>query len=129
VAVELALLTPLLMLFGLLAVGLGRLGSARLEVDSAARQAARAASIARDPDTAAREARTAAVQTLTGGRLTCAELTVAVDLYRFQPGGMVRVRVACTVRLTDVTMSGLPGSHTVTSTSVSVVDVHRGDLR
>lgn len=52
VTVELVLLTPLLLLMLLFVVALGRTVSARLDVDGAAAQAARAASIARDPTTA-----------------------------------------------------------------------------
>ena len=49
VTAELVLLTPLLILLLLFVVALGRLAGARLEVDGAAAQAARAASIAREP--------------------------------------------------------------------------------
>jgi Flp pilus assembly protein TadG len=49
VTAELVLLTPLLILLLLLVVAFGRLAGARIEVDGAAAQAARAASIARDP--------------------------------------------------------------------------------
>jgi len=129
VVVEVALLTPLLILFAVLALGLGRLGTARLDLDSAARQAARAASIARDPATAARAARATAGQALAGHRLTCAELTIGVDLSRFQPGGTVTVQVACTVQLAGLTRTGLPAARTLTSTFTSPIDVHRGQLR
>ena len=52
VVAELVLLTPLLILVLLFVVALGRLAGARIDVDGAAAQAARAASIARDPATA-----------------------------------------------------------------------------
>ena len=49
VATELVLLTPLLIVMLLFVVALGRLAGARINVDGAAAQAARAASIATTP--------------------------------------------------------------------------------
>ncbi|WP_433214689.1 TadE/TadG family type IV pilus assembly protein [Microtetraspora malaysiensis] len=66
---ELVLLTPLLMLVALFAVATGRLVAARLEVNDAAHQAARAASIARTPSAADAAARSAVESALGANRL------------------------------------------------------------
>lgn len=79
VTVELVLLTPLLILVLLFVVALGRLAGARLQIDTAAGQAARAASLARNPATAIQLAQRTAAASLTGAHLTCAQLAVNVD--------------------------------------------------
>jgi len=122
---EAALVTPLLVLLALVAVGLGRTASTRLEVNSAARQAARAASLARDADTAATQARSTAQAALAEDGVTCADLRVTVDTADFTPGGNVTVALSCTTRLADVAMPGLPGRASLQGRFVSPVDVYR----
>lgn len=125
VTVELVLLTPLLILMLLFVVALGRLASARLQVDSAAGQAARAASLARDPAAATAQARQTAAGTLTGQHHTCTTVTVTTDTSRFTAGGTVAVTVRCTVSLTDLAGLRLPSSTTVTARSVEPLDIYR----
>jgi Flp pilus assembly protein TadG len=125
VTAELVLLTPLLIALLLLMVLLGRLVSARLQVDSAASQAARAASLARDPTSAAAAGQQTATGTLTGARRTCTHLQVTVDTTHFAPAGYVAVTVTCTVDLADLSGLRLPASTTVTSRFVEPVDAYR----
>ncbi|MBG0814875.1 TadE/TadG family type IV pilus assembly protein [Planomonospora sp. ID82291] len=113
-----ALLVPLLLLLVLTAVAAGGLVSARLEVDGAARQAARAAATARDPAGAASAARSAAEAALASGRSGCGGPAgggpdVGVGLFR--PGGAVTVTVTCRIRLADAAMAHLPGEVALTS--------------
>ena len=126
-AAEAALVAPLLMLLALVAVGFGRIASTRMEVDSAARQAARAASLARDPDTAAAQARETATAALAENRITCDQMSIAVNTADYGPGGTVTVTVRCTTRLADVAMPGLPGRTTLHARFVSPVDAYRSD--
>ena len=125
VATELVLLTPLLILMLLFVVALGRTVSARLEVDGAAAQAARAASIARDPATATAMAEQAATTALGSDHVTCRSLTVTTDTADFVPGGQVAVTVTCTVDLADLLGLRLPASQTLSSTATSVIDTYR----
>ena len=125
VATELVLLTPLLILMLLFVVALGRTVSARLEVDGAAAQAARAASIARDPATATAMAQQTATTALGADHVTCGNLTVSTDTADFVPGGQVTVTVTCTVDLADLVGLRLPVSQALSSTSTSVIDVYR----
>jgi Flp pilus assembly protein TadG len=125
VTAELVLLTPLLILMLLFVVALGRLSGARIEVNGAAAQAARAASIARDPATATAMAKQTATAALSSDHVTCAQLSVNTDTAQFQPGGSVAVTVTCTVSLGELTGLRLPASHSVTSRSVAVIDQYR----
>jgi Flp pilus assembly protein TadG len=125
VATELVLLTPLLILMLLFVVALGRLASARLDVDGAAAQAARAASIARDPSTATAMAQQTATSALGSDGVTCGHLSVNTDTAQFAPGGSVAVTVTCSVGLSDLTGLRLPASESISSTSTSVIDTYR----
>jgi Flp pilus assembly protein TadG len=125
VATELVLLTPLLIVMLLFVVALGRLAGARLDVDGAAAQAARAASIARDPATASAMAQQTATAALGSDGVTCANLSVNTDTSQFEPGGSVAVTVTCTVGLSDLTGLRLPASESVSSTASSVIDTYR----
>ena len=125
-AIELVLVVPLLLLFVLVAVAFGRLADVRLQVNDAASQAARAASIARDPGTASAVARRTAMASLAGHHLTCQPVVVAVDTSAFRPGGAVTARITCTVSLADLAPLPLPGAQTVQTAASSPIDVYRG---
>jgi Flp pilus assembly protein TadG len=120
------LITPLLMLLLLLIVAAGRLVDARLQVDSAAIQAARAASLARDPATAAADATATARAALASEHITCSPLAVRPDTADFRPGGQVSVQVSCTVSLAGLSLLHLPGAETLTSRFTSPIDTYRG---
>ena len=124
-AVELTLATPLLLLFMLLVVALGRLATARADVDGAARDAARAASIAREATQAEQAARNAAAATLAERGVNCRGLDVAVDTTAFRPGGLVAADVTCLVDLTDLSLLRLPGTKAVHARFVAPVDTFR----
>ena len=125
-AIEMVLLTPLLMLFLFLIVAAGRLVQARLEVDSAAQQAARAASLARDPASAAAAATATAQAALASQHITCDPMSVTPDLSDFTPGGQVTVQLSCTVSLAGLALLHLGGAETLTSTFASPIDTYRG---
>ena len=122
--VEVVLLAPLFVLVLLLIVALGRVQQAGADVTGAARDAARAASLSRSvvqADAAATQAVTAA---LTG--LTCAGgPSTTVDTSTFTPGGQVRVSVRCLVSLSDIGLTVLPGSTTMTRHSTSPIETYR----
>jgi Flp pilus assembly protein TadG len=129
VAVEFAILVPVLVLLFGLVVGGARVWLARATVDHMATAAARAASLARTADTATREAeRLARAQAATDG-LRCSVLTVEVDVSGFavpvgRPAG-TPVDVACTVPLADLIVPGWPGELQVTASAESVLDRYR----
>jgi Flp pilus assembly protein TadG len=125
VAVELTLITPLLLLLLVFVVALGRLASARQEVDDAAAQAARAATVTASASGASETAQQAAMASLASDRITCSHLSVTTNTSAFVPGGAVQVRVTCGVSLSDLSLLHLPGSETVSGVASSPVDQFR----
>ena len=123
---ELVLLAPLFVLLVYVVVGLGRLGLARQHLDAAARDAARAGSLARSAEGALTAATAAATEALGSHNLTCADLGVEVDTGQFRPGGWVRVEVSCRVGMVDLVGLWLPGTRTMTAAGQAVVDTYRG---
>jgi len=128
-AVELAPVAVVFLLFLGLAIAAGRITTAHMAVQAAARDAARQASIARTPAQAQAAARTSATATLRSDGLDCAPV-VSVDTAGFSvPVGQpaqVTATVTCAVRLSDLTaVPGMPGARTITATVASALDPYR----
>jgi porphobilinogen deaminase len=116
--IEVVLATPLLVLMIMLAVVAGRAASVQIEVDAAAAAAARSASLQRDATAAVIEAERTALASLSH-RCKAPQISVKADM---APGGVVEVRVACTV---DSAGLAAFGERTVTGTTRSPVDSWR----
>jgi Flp pilus assembly protein TadG len=129
-SVELAILLPAFIVLILLAIAYGRDTIAQSAVDLAAHDAAREASLSRNAVDAQTAATTSAQTTLGSSSTSCAAMTVTVDTSQFAiPVGQpatVSVTVTCTVSLADLALPGMPGSHVLTSTFSSPLDVYRG---
>jgi Flp pilus assembly protein TadG len=128
-AVEVALIAPgLLVLMALLIFG-GRNALATGAVEQAAVDAARAASLARTSADADIAASTAAERSLADQDLACSTISVDIDTDGFstQPGqaAPVTTTIACTLRLSDLALPGIPGSKTIAASAVSVIDTYR----
>lgn len=123
-SVELVLLVPVLVVALALMVIAGRQISAALITQDAAATAARAASLQRGSADARTHAHQTAARELTDRGMACAPFTAVVDTSAFEPGGTVRVRVACTVTVLD--LGGFGGQRTLTATALSPVDPYRG---
>ena len=126
---ELVVWAPgLLLLIGLLTVA-GRVNSANAAVEQAAVDAARTASSARSAAGARDLATSSAAKTLAAQALQCTTTTVALDTSGFgtPPGqsATVTATVTCPVRLSDLSMPGLPGTRTVSHTATSSLDTFR----
>lgn len=129
VAVEFAVLVPVLVLLTGLVAGGARVWHARSAVDHVASAAARGASLAQSPGAAERDARRlAAIQAEQDG-VRCHPLTVAVDARGLAtpPGtpASASVIVTCDVPLADVLVPGWPGSLPLRATASSVIDPYR----
>ena len=122
---EFVLLAPVVLMMVFVVVGLGRLGMARQDIDAAARDAARAGSIARSADEAQASASAAASDALAANNITCGDLAVSVDTSDFRPGGWVRVDLSCTIALSDLNGVWTPGTRTMTARGLAVVDAFR----
>jgi len=129
-ALEITVLAPVLLFIFAMAITAMRIEVADQAIESAAHDAARAASISRTEDQANTDARNTANASLNGDGIECRTLTVRVDTAGFgAPVGTpasVTVTVTCIVELSDVSMPGLPGTKTLTATFVSSIDSYRG---
>jgi len=117
---------PLLIAVLLFVVLCGRLVETRQRVDSAAQDAARAASLARTSQEAQKDGRKAAADDLGRGGSSCAGYTVSVDTSNFRPGGAVRVSVRCATSMQGLIGLGVPGTVSVNGHAVSPIDQYRG---
>jgi Flp pilus assembly protein TadG len=124
-AVELVLVTPLLIMMLMFIIAVGRLVDARMEVNGAAMQAARAASVAADAAAAGPAALATAQAALSSERVTCSTLAVFAGTSDFQAGGQVSVTASCTVSLAGLSLLPLPGAETLTATAVAPIDEFR----
>jgi Flp pilus assembly protein TadG len=125
-AVEMVIVAPALIVLMLLVVGMGRLSHGDQQIQVAAAQAARAASLQRgDPAQVSSAANAAANDTLTGDHISCDHTATPVTIDPAsveQPGGSITVTLTCTTQLSDLLLAGFPGSHTWTATVTAPVD-------
>lgn len=121
---ELVLSIPVLILMLAFLSYSGRMPGARLQIEDAAHQAARAATVSRSPSAAAANARSTAEAALSEAGVTCRPVTVTVS-GTLQPGSTVSVAVSCTVDLHDLALLHVPGTTTLTARYASPVDLHR----
>jgi Flp pilus assembly protein TadG len=124
-ALELALLTPLLVAFMMVMVGLGRVVEAQSQVEGAARDAARAASLARTGPDARTAADSAAEQTLSGRKWCRRQPATEVDLREWRRGGQVSVKVSCEIDLSGLSLIGFSATRTMNGTATAPIDTFR----
>lgn len=120
-AVEVVLITPVLVVFMLMVVAFGRLVWVRGQVEAASRDAVRAASIARSPGEARTEALAVANDQL-DGRATCGAPAFEGN---FAPGQVITVTLTCDVSYSELGLLGLGGGTTVTAESSAPIDLYR----
>jgi Flp pilus assembly protein TadG len=128
-AIEAAIGVPAFALFvGLIIFG-GRTATTHEALQSAAADAARSASLARNADVARADAREAAAASITNQEIGCSAISVDVDTRDFnkQPGvpGSVNVIVSCRLDLSDLAVPGVPGSRVMRATMSSPIDTWR----
>jgi Flp pilus assembly protein TadG len=129
VAAEVTIAAPfLIMLLVFVGVVIHRGVDARIRIDDAAHQAARAASIERTPTAAAAAAQSTAASALSSAGVVCAPLSVSTSTSGLRPGGTVSVTVSCAVDFGDALILGVPGGKTLSATSVEPVDLWRSTL-
>ena len=128
-AIEAAIGVPAFALFVGLVIFGGRTATTHQALQSAAADAARSASIARNADDARTDAREAATSSITNQKINCSDIDVAVDTSDFnkQPGvpGSVNVTVSCRLDLSDLAVPGVPGSRVMRATMSSPIDTWR----
>jgi Flp pilus assembly protein TadG len=120
-AVEVVMLTPVLMMFALLVVAAGRYVSVEGDIDAAARDAARAASL-EDSRLEAIAAANRVVQESLDSDTDCAGVGFGGT---WAAGGNVQVTLNCKVSYSGLGLIGLPGSVDIDSTSSVPLDPYR----
>lgn len=129
VTLEVAALVPVLLLLIVAVIVAGRVQVVGQATELAAYDAARQASLARNPTTARISAEHAAREVLTHQKVACHSLVISVDTRGFAvPTGhpsSVHTKVSCVVRLEDLGVPWLPGSRTVQATFTSPLDTYR----
>lgn len=125
VTAEAVLLAPLLvLLLVFVAVVVHRGVDARLRLDDAAHQAARAASLQRTTPAAETAARETASTALADAGVVCRDIATTLT-GALAPGRAVSVSVRCTVDFGQALLLGVPAATTLESTATEVVDVYR----
>jgi Flp pilus assembly protein TadG len=119
-AVEIVILIPVLLAFLMLVVAFGRFVSARGDVEAAARDAVRAASLERTAGDADAAARATVSATLTRPGCRAPALSGA-----FVAGGIVTVTLTCSVPMADLGLIGVPGSLSINASSAAPLDTFR----
>jgi Flp pilus assembly protein TadG len=129
VAAEVVMLAPVLILLVLILVAAGRTAMADNATQSAAFSAARAASLSANSTDAYTAAQDAARRSMSQAGIACRSLTINVNTSGLDTPvgttGTVSARVNCDVNLSDITLPGLPGTRTMSSTAASPVDAYR----
>jgi Flp pilus assembly protein TadG len=128
-AVEAVIGVPAFMLFvGLIIFG-GRTAMTNQALESAANDAARAASIERSGSAASTAAELAARASVANQQIHCISFDVDVDSAGFKaPVGQdasVTVTVSCRLDLSDLSVPGIPGSRVLQATVSSPIDTWR----
>ncbi|WP_410658359.1 TadE/TadG family type IV pilus assembly protein [Amycolatopsis sp. lyj-112] len=129
VTAEAVLLAPVLvMLLVFTAVVVHRGVDARLRLDGAAHQAARAATLHRTTPAAAAAARDTAGAALAQAGVVCRDVTTTMS-GTLAPASAVTVQVRCTVDFGQAVLLGVPGGKTLVSSASEVVDTYRSQAR
>ena len=120
-AVEVVLMTPILVLFTLLVVAGGRYVTVRADIESAARDAARAASLERS-EPAAQQAATQVATAALGSYSDC----VVKNLDgRFVSGSAIEVTLDCQVDNNGLGLLGLSGVYRISASGAAPIDTYR----
>ena len=118
-------MTPVLVAFMMLMVGVGRIVNAQSQVDSAARDAVRDASIARSAGDAQSRAAAAAAASLEQYNWGEGGPSTQTDTSAWAPGGQVSVTITCSADLGGLTLIGLPGTKQMTARATAPLDTYR----
>jgi len=125
IAIELVILFPMILLVIALVAAYGRLALVNGTFDAGVRDAARAATQARDAEGAHAAARAALVQSVQEASLSCLDSLEVDPIPVFRPGEAVTVTARCSYPLDDLAI-GMPGSVTVEASFSSPLDPNRG---
>lgn len=121
-SVEIVLLAPILMMLVLLVVLCGRYVSVRGDIDAAARDAARAASMQVTLADANAVAQQVVDDSVSAGHTDCGTVGLTGS---WRAGGRITVRLSCSVSYEGLGLLGMRGSTQMTTESVVPLDSYR----
>ena len=125
-SIEAVLIIPAFLLFLALIAAIGRTAAVREDIHASVVDGARIASLAPSSTEGDSSARTAIKNHLKAEGVKCTNIDIsinsqALDLPPGQPGE-VSATVTCTVRLSDLSVPGLPGQIRLTETFATTID-------
>jgi TadE-like protein len=120
-SVEMVLMTPVMVAFLLLVIAFGRYVAVRGEVESASRDAVRAASMERNSQAAVNSAQNTAAAAM-NSRWSCQPAQLGGN---FAAGETITVHLECSASLSGLGLIGLPGSVSVDGDSSAPLDLYR----
>lgn len=124
-AVELVILTPLLILLVASVLLAGRLYLAKAQLEDATRAGLESAITWPTPADARLVARETILSELAADNLSCSQLGIAVDTGSFAAGGTLTVSVTCTLALGAARPPGVSPAVTITDTATGPVELYR----
>lgn len=131
-AVEMAIIIPSLFLIFSLIFAYGRAASVNGNLESATRDAVRAATLARSYDEARARVDTVLAEAMSGAPRSCVDSlrwADQPDSFRasdFRAGEPITVQATCRYTLADIGLPGAPGAIAPASSFTSMLDPYRG---
>jgi len=125
-AIELAMLTPAILLIFALIFVYGRAAQVNGTLESGTRDAARSVTLARSYDDALARAHAVMLDALKDAPQSCQD---SLDLHivgPYEAGNPVTVDADCTYGISDLGLPGAPGTITARSSFTSMLDPYRG---
>src|SRR3546814_15312141 len=114
ISVEVAVIAPAFVFLMLLVVFAGKVSEADGNVERAAAEGARAASLRQHPADATTAAEAAVAANLANAGVPCTNLTTAIDTSSLEPGGTVPVPDPCPAPMAALTPLTVPGTRPFT---------------
>lgn len=125
ITLEAVLIAPALLALALVIAVASSISGAQGDIDDAAWEAARAASLTRSASDGQAAADRAVSDRLNGRRPRCQDRTLNLDTTRFAPGGAAAVTLTCHLRLANG-LPFLPGVVTIRARSAQPLEHYRG---
>jgi TadE-like protein len=125
-AVEMAMVTPIIALLLALIFVYGRVAQVNGTLESGTRDGARSATRARTAGEARQLAHRAVREGITQAPASCRDALRVEVRGRFERGEAITVETSCTYGISDIGLPGAPGTITARSSFTSVVDSYRG---
>jgi Flp pilus assembly protein TadG len=125
-AIELAMLTPSILLIFALIFVYGRAAQVNGTLESGTRDAARSVTLARSYDDAVDRAHAVLLDALKDAPQSCQNTLDVRIVGTYEAGEPVTVDADCTYDISDIGLPGAPGTITAKSSFTSMLDPYRG---